>query len=312
MSSELARPRIGGQAVMEGVMMNGTKHYSVAVRKQNGEITSELFDSSSLTDKGGFFNWFIVRGVIRFAESLIIGMKTLDYSASFFVEEENKKEAKTAFGRWWQKNGDNIITTITMFVAILLALGMFVFLPTFCARWIHANLMHEKMPYLLGVMEGVLRMIFFLLYLILVSQIKDIRRTFQYHGAEHKTINTFEDEAELTVENVKKRSRFNKRCGTSFLFIIMIISILVNSLIQITQPLPRTLVHIALIPVIAGLSYELLKLSARSDNWLINALVRPGLWIQRITTNEPDDEEIEVAIESVRKLLETEHPEFLS
>ena len=309
------RPRIGGQAIMEGVMMNGEHHYSVAVRKQNGEIQSEIFDSESLTNKGGFFAWPLVRGVIRFVESLVIGIKTLDYSADLFIEEdevEEKTEAKGKLGKWWQKNQDSILTTISMLLAVVIAVGLFLLAPMFISKLLYRFVFRSEHHYLLGLIEGLIRMSLFLLYIFLVSRVKDIARVFQYHGAEHKTINTFEDAVPLTVENVRERSRFNKRCGTSFLFIVMFISILVFSFIQITDILPRLLAHLLLIPLIGGVSYELLRFSAKTDSKLINALVQPGLWIQHITTNEPDDEQIAVAIESVRKLMETEHPEFLS
>lgn len=309
------RPRIGGQAIMEGVMMNGEHHYSVAVRKQNGEIQSEIFDSESLTNKGGFFAWPLVRGVIRFVESLVIGIKTLDYSADLFIEEdeaEEKIEAKGKLGKWWQKNQDSILTTISMLLAVVIAVGLFLLAPMFISKLLYQFVFRSEHHYLLGLIEGLIRMSLFLLYIFLVSRLKDIARVFQYHGAEHKTINTFEDAVPLTVENVRERSRFNKRCGTSFLFIVMFISILVFSFIQITDILPRLLAHLLLIPLIGGVSYELLRFSAKTDSKLINALVQPGLWIQHITTNEPDDEQIAVAIESVRKLMETEHPEFLS
>ena len=309
------RPRIGGQAIMEGVMMNGEHHYSVAVRKQNGEIQSEIFDSESLTNKGGFFAWPLVRGVIRFVESLVIGIKTLDYSADLFIEEdeaEEKTEAKGKLGKWWQKNQDSILTTISMLLAVVIAVGLFLLAPMFISKLLYQFVFRAEHHYLLGLIEGLIRMSLFLLYIFLVSRVKDIARVFQYHGAEHKTINTFEDAVPLTVENVRERSRFNKRCGTSFLFIVMFISILVFSFIQITDILPRLLAHLLLIPLIGGVSYELLRFSAKTDSKLINALVQPGLWIQHITTNEPDDEQIAVAIESVRKLMETEHPEFLS
>ena len=300
---------------MEGVMMNGEHHYSVAVRKPNGTIQSELFDSHSLTNKGGFFAWPLVRGVIRFVESLIIGIKTLDYSADLYIEEEEsepKKEPKTGLGKWWNEHADQFLTTISMLLAVVIAVGLFLMAPMFISKLLYKYVFTSEHHYLMGLIEGLIRMGLFLLYIFLVSRIKDIARVFQYHGAEHKTINTFEDGVPLTVENVRERSRYNKRCGTSFLFIVMFISILVFSFIQITEILPRLLAHLALIPLIGGLSYELLRFSAKTDSKFIGALVQPGLWIQHITTNEPDDEQIAVAIESVHKLMETEHPEFLS
>lgn len=313
--TKTGRPRIGGQAVLEGVMMNGEKHYSLAVRKQNGEIHTEIFDSSSLTGKGGILAWPVIRGVIRFVESMIIGVKTLEYSADFFVEEpekETKQKESKGISLWWKEHGDDIMMTFTLLFAMALALLLFVFVPTFSVKLLYTYVIRSEHTYLMGLLEGVMRLLMFTLYLLLVSRMKDIQRTFEYHGAEHKVIQTFEDAVPLTVENVKQRSRFNKRCGTSFLFIVMFMSILVFSFIQISDLLPRLLAHLALIPLIGGLSYEVQRMSARSDSKLIEILVAPGLWIQRITTREPDEKEIETAIASVVKLMETEHPEFLS
>ncbi len=303
------KPRIGGQAVMEGVMMMGEKHYSVSVRKQDGTISSEIFDHVSLTEKNKFCGLPFIRGVVRFVESLSVGIKTLDYSADFYVEEEDTGKEKSEAEKKKEQRRDNIISTFTIILAFILAIGLFVALPMLLSRLLLRYVINA--PYLIGVLEGLMRMLIFLCYLILVSKVKDIRRTFEYHGAEHKTINTFEDDVPLTVENVRNRSRFNRRCGTSFLFIIMLISMLIFSFVQITEPLPRFLIHLALIPVIAGISYEVLRLSSRSSSKIIAALTAPGLWIQRITTKEPDDEEIATAISSVRKLMETEHPEYL-
>lgn len=304
------RPSIGGQAVMEGVMMNGKEHYAVSVRKTNGEIHTELFDHVSATENHKILALPIVRGVVRFVESLVVGMRTLNYSADFFMEEEEQasKKKEGTLGRWFQDHMDSIITGVSMVLAVVLCMGLFVALPVLVSKLVYEHLIHSV--YLMGLVEGVVKMILFLLYLLLVSKIKDIARTFEYHGAEHKTINCFEAEEALTVENVKKHSRFNKRCGTSFLFIIMLVSILVFSFIQVSDPLLRFVSHLVLVPVIAGISYELLKFSAKSESKMINALVAPGVFIQHITTNEPDEQEIEVAIASVRKLLEAEHPEI--
>ena len=226
------KPSIGGQAVMEGVMMNGEHHYTVAVRAQNKTIRTEIFDRKSVLDQYKFLNIPIIRGVIRFVESLVIGFKTLDYSADVYMEEEEKqkKEAKSALGKFWNKNGDSILSGLSMILAVVLAVFLFVFLPVRLAKWVMIDLLN--IPSLLGFFEGLIRMGIFLLYIILISRVKDIRRTFEYHGAEHKTINCFEADLPLTVDNVRKMSRFNRRCGTSFLFLVMFISILVFSLIR--------------------------------------------------------------------------------
>lgn len=299
-------PSIGGQAIMEGVMMNGRTHYTASVRREDGELFTEVFSKSSLLDKHPKLSVFMIRGVIRFVESLVIGYKTMSYSADIFMEEPGEeKDIKNK-----KRFGDAILTGGTVLLALLLAVGLFVFLPVALSRLIFMNLLSA--PYLLGLMEGLFRMIIFLLYLLLVSRIKDIARVFEYHGAEHKTINCFESGEALTVENVRRASRFHKRCGTSFLFIIMLVNILVFSLIPATDPVVRFVLHLILIPVIAGLSYEVLRLSSRSDSRLIACLVAPGLWIQRITTKEPDDSQIETGIASVKALLKVEYPELAS
>ena len=304
------RPSIGGQAVMEGVMMNGKEHYAVAVRKTDGEIHTEVFDFVSATEKHKILAIPVIRGVVRFVESLVVGTRTLNYSADFFMEEEEPKEKKKegTLGRWFQDHADSIIMGFSMVLAVILCMVLFVALPVLASKFVYEHLIHSV--YLMGLVEGVVKMILFLLYLFLVSKVKDIARTFEYHGAEHKTINCFEAGDALTVENVKKHSRFNKRCGTSFLFIIMLVSILVFSFIQVSDPVMRFVSHIVLVPVIAGLSYELLKFSARTKSKIIHALVTPGVMIQRITTREPDETEIEVAIASVKTLLDREHPEI--
>lgn len=304
------RPSIGGQAVMEGVMMNGKEHYAVAVRKTDGEIHTELFDHISVTEKYKVLSIPVVRGVVKFVESLVVGMRTLNYSADFFMEEEDAAEKKKegTVGRWFQDHADSIIMGVSMVLAVILCMVLFVALPVLVSKLVYEYLIHSV--YLMGLVEGVVKMILFLLYLFLVSKVKDIARTFEYHGAEHKTINCFEAGDVLNVENVKKHSRFNKRCGTSFLFIIMLVSILVFSFIQVSDPVVRFVSHIVLVPVIAGLSYELLKFSAKSQSKVIHALVAPGVLIQRITTREPDEKEIEVAIASVKTLLEKEYPEI--
>ena len=332
--TKTGRPRIGGQAVLEGVMMNGEKHYAVSVRKTDGTISSEIFDSHSLTNKGGIWKLPIIRGIIRFVESMIIGVKTLEYSADIFIEDETGTEKKTLQEEgketeackekkgeeaaepkktfaFWEKHGEDITMAFTLLLSFALALGLFVFLPTFLVKLLYTYVIRSEHHYLMGLLEGVVKMIVFVLYLWLVSKMKDIHRTFEYHGAEHKVIQTFEDAVPLTVENVRQRSRFNKRCGTSFLFLVLFISILIFSFIQITDLVPRLLAHLALIPFIGGLSYEVQRASAKNDSKFLDLMVKPGLWIQRITTAEPDDEEIMVAIASVVKVMEVEHPEFL-
>lgn len=296
---------IGGQAVMEGVMMKGDHHYAVAVRKPDGEIHVECFDSDSLTVRHRILGWPFIRGVIRFAESLVIGMRTLTYSADFILEEEEEaiKSPETKFGRWKQEHGDSVLMAGTVFVAVLFALALFIALPVFLSR-----LLSNVIPYtwILNIFEGVIRVLIFVLYIVAISQMKDIQRVYEYHGAEHKTIACYEAGEKLTPENVKHHSRLNRRCGTSFIFLVMVISILIFMFIQASNPFLRIGYRILLIPVVAAISYEILRLSARSKSKLLGAFVYPGLMLQKLTTREPDLDEIEVAIASTICVLETE------
>ena len=295
---------IGGQAVMEGVMMKGDHHYAVAVRKPDGEIHVDSFDSDSLTVRHRILGWPFIRGVIRFAESLVIGMRTLTYSAGFILEEEEEaKTPETKFGRWKQEHGDSAVMAGTVFVAVLFALALFIALPVFLSR-----LLSNVIPYtwVLNIFEGVLRVLLFVLYIVAISQMKDIQRVYEYHGAEHKTIACYEAGEKLTPENVKHHSRLNRRCGTSFIFLVMVISIVVFMFIQVSNPFLRIGYRILLIPVVSAISYEILRLSARSKSKVLGAFVYPGLMLQKLTTREPDLEEIEVAIASTIRVLETE------
>lgn len=290
---------MGGQAVLEGVMMNGIHHYSVSVRKANGEIVSQVFDHQSLTEKHKMLNWPIIRGCIRFVESLSMGMKVLDFSTAMYGEEEESTESPEG----WKKFFNKALDGLAMGIGIILALGLFIILPVFLTKWLFQGV---EAGWLVSIMEGTVRLIIFLGYLLLMSKIKDIRRTFEYHGAEHKVVACYEAGEALTVENARKHSRLNKRCGTSFIFIIMLFGILICMFLPVSNPVVRVGYRLLLLPLIAGLSYELLKFSARSQSRIVNALVAPGLLFQRITTREPDDEELEVALTSAIKILEAE------
>ena len=292
---------MGGQAVLEGVMMNGVDHYAVTVRKENGELVSQVFDHQSLTARYKVLNWPIIRGCIRFVESLSMGMKVLDFSAEVYAEEpEAKPEEKKGLKKWVEA----LLNGLVMVVALALALGLFIVLPVYLTRWMLGPA--ADIRWLVSIVEGVLRILLLLGYMILVSRIRDIARTFEYHGAEHKVVACYEAGEALTVENARKHTRFNRRCGTSFIFIIMLIGIAVCMFLPVSNPVLRILYRLLLLPLIAGLSYELLKFSARSDSRLVHALVAPGLLFQRITTKEPDDEHLEVALTSAIKILEAE------
>lgn len=298
----MKRTSIGGQAVMEGVMMKNQDQYAVAVRKPNKEIEVFVDEYESFTKKNKIFALPLIRGVVSFAESMIVGMKTLTYSASFFEEEE---ETPSKFENWLQQktNGkaEDILMGVTVCISILMAIGIFMVLPFFISsllkRWIVSSM-------LLSLVEGVIRIAIFLVYIMLISQMEEIKRVFMYHGAEHKTINCFERGEQLTTENVKKYSRLHKRCGTSFLLIVMIISILFFMWIQVDNIFLKVLCRILLVPVIAGVSYEFIRLAGKSDSKIVCILSKPGLMLQKLTTKEPDLEMIEVAIRSVEAVID--------
>lgn len=294
---------IGGQAVIEGVMMKNKDHYAVAVRKPDNEIVVEMKNYVSKAEKIKLFKLPIFRGMLAFVESMVIGSKTLTFSASFFEEEEERKESKVdkAFSKVFKDKAESIIMGITFIIAVVIAMGVFVVLPAFIA-----NLLSEKIESsaLMAVVEGLIRISLFILYVFAISQLKDIKRVFMYHGAEHKTINCLEQGFELTVENVKWQSREHKRCGTSFMFIVMFVSIIFFIFIRVDLQWLRYVIRILLIPVIAGVAYEFIRLAGKSESKLIDILSRPGMWLQGLTTKEPDDAMIEVAIKSVEAVFD--------
>jgi uncharacterized protein YqhQ len=294
---------IGGQAVMEGVMMKNQDRYAVAVRKPNHEIEVKVRNYRGPVQNPRLRNLPIVRGVASFVDSLYLGMNTLMYSASFFEEEEEiaAREAMTEAEKKKEEKQEAALMTGTLVVSVVIALLLFFMLPYFLSgllrRWISSQT-------LLSLFEGVIRLLLFLGYIALISQMQDIRRVFMYHGAEHKCINCIEHGLPLTVENVKKSSRQHKRCGTSFLLIVMLISIVFFMFIRVDARWLQLLLRLLLIPVIAGVSYEFIRLAGRYDNGLVNVLSRPGLWLQGMTTREPDEEMIEVGIASVEAVFD--------
>lgn len=292
---------IGGQAVIEGVMMRGPKEYAVAVRKPDGEIELKKSDVNSIIAKSKILKLPIIRGVISFFESLVVGMKCLMFSADLFdVEVEESK-----FDKWLdEKLGDkakDVAVYISVIIAILMSIGLFMLLPAFLAGLAFKNEGETRLWF--NLLEGVVRIAIFMGYIILISRMPDIQRVFEYHGAEHKTIFCYEAEEELTVENVKKHPRFHPRCGTSFLLIVMVMAILVFSLVPSSTVWMTLLERIILIPLVAGLSYEIIKFAGRSENKVVCLLNKPGLWFQRFTTREPDDSQIEVAIEALKNVM---------
>ena len=302
MSEKKYKTSIGGQAVIEGVMMRGPKDYAVAVRKPDGEIIVEKYPVSSIIQKHKWLkNFYIVRGIISFFESLVVGMKTLMFSAEFFdVEEEPSK-----FDKWIDdKFGDKAKTFViylSVCISLLLCVGLFILLPAFVAGLLFKNDGDTRVWF--NVVEGFVRIGLFLGYIALVSGMKDIQRVFEYHGAEHKTIFCYEAGEELTVENVRKQSRLHPRCGTSFLLIVMVLAIIVFSFFSAGSTIIALLQRLILIPLVAGIAYEIIKFVGKSENKVVCIFNKPGLWFQKFTTREPDDSQIEVAIESLKSVM---------
>lgn len=294
---------IGGQAVLEGIMMRHGDDYAVAVRKPDGEIFVQKEEYHSVIKWKALTKIPFIRGMFNFIDSMVLGIKTLMFSAEFYEDEEEVKSEKELTEEEIAKKEkqEKWMMNATVAISVVIAAAVFMVLPYFLS-----SLLKPLMPsyHLRTLVEGFVRIGIFILYIALISRMDDIQRTFMYHGAEHKCINCIEHGLPLTVDNVRISSRQHKRCGTSFLFFVLAISIILLMLIQVESPLMRVIVRIALIPVIAGISYEVLKLAGRSENPIINLLSRPGLAIQKLTTKEPDDSMIEVAIQAVEAVFD--------
>jgi len=295
---------IGGQAVIEGVMMKNRDEYATAVRKPDGTIEVKKDTYISMGEKVKLFSLPFFRGIFSFADSMILGMRSLTFSASFFEDDEEDSEPskfEKLLERVFGEKMEKALMSMVMVFSVIMAICIFMVLPLFLANIFRHFI---KSQTIMAILEGVIRIGIFIAYIKLVSRMEDIRRTFMYHGAEHKCINCLEHGLELNVENVRNSSKEHKRCGTSFLLIVMIISILFFMVIQVkTLPL-RILSRIILIPVIAGVSYECLRIAGRSDSKLVDILSRPGMWMQGLTTSEPDDSMIEVGIASVEAVFD--------
>lgn len=302
---------IGGQAVIEGVMMRGKKLYALAVRTPKKEIVVEKTPIKPAAEKCKILGWPIIRGVVAFVDSLVMGMKVTTKSATLAGLDDIEYDQESKFEKWLEsKFGDKLADYLIYFsvaISIILCIGIFMVLPTFLGGAV-TNLLHGDAT-LRSVIEGVIKIVIFVGYMFLVSQMKDIKRVFMYHGAEHKTINCFESGEELTVENVRHNTRFHKRCGTSFLVIVMLVSIILFFFIRTDVLWLRVLSRIILVPAIAGISYEFIRYAGKHDNWLVNIISAPGIAMQIITTSEPDDSMIEVAIASLNAVLEEEPEE---
>lgn len=293
---------IGGQAVLEGVMMKNKEKYAVAVRKPDGEIEVEVETYQGLAHGSKFKELPFIRGIFNFLDSLILGTRALNYSASFYEEEEGKE---TKFDKAMDKmsggNGEKLLSGIVTVISIMLAVGIFIVLPYFISSLFESFIRNRS---LMAIIEGVIRIALFLLYVCGISAMKDIRRLYQYHGAEHKCINCIEKGRPLTVHNVMRSSRLHKRCGTSFIFFVMLVSIVLFFFIQVDNVAEKVILRILLMPVVAGISYEIIRLAGRTDNVFIKILSAPGMWIQRMTTREPDESMAEVAIASVEAVFD--------
>lgn len=301
---KIHKTSIGGQAVMEGVMMRGPKEIATAVRKSNGEIIIDKKEVSSVFTKYKFLKIPILRGVISFFDSMITGVKCLMFSAEQVDLEDGEEYKPSRFEKWLDDTfGDkikDIVIYFSVFVSLIFSIGLFILLPTALVGWMKKIIASAP---LLSLCEGGVRILIFLAYLFLVSRMKDIQRVFEYHGAEHKTIAAYEHGEELTPENARKYSRLHPRCGTSFLLIVMIISIVFFSFLKWETVWQRMLYRLLLLPVVAGVSYEIIKFAGRSDSKLVKWLTSPGLALQLLTTREPDDSQLEVAIAALKSVI---------
>lgn len=295
--------RIGGQAVIEGVMMKNMDRYAVSVRKPNGKIETKVEECVSFAEKHPLFQLPVFRGMANFLESMVIGMKTLNYSASFYEDEEEQTESRTEqlLEKILGEKAEKIIMGIVLVFSLAISIGLFMILPYIASEALGKLIRNE---YVILFMEGIIRIAIFLGYIVLISRMEDIKRVFMYHGAEHKTINCLEAGVPLTPENVDNFSRLHKRCGTSFIFIVMIISMVFFFFIRVDTIWLRIVLRLLFLPLVAGVSYEFIRLAGRSDNALVNILSKPGLWLQNLTTREPDEDMIEVGIASVEAVFD--------
>ena len=293
---------IGGQAVLEGVMMKNKDQYAVAVRKPNGEIEVEVEHYIGVLHESKLKSIPFIRGIFQFIDSMILGMRSLNFSASFY-EEETTEETVTdrAFHKLFKDRADQVLSAVVMIFSLALAIGIFMVLPYFVTSLFSEYIRSTSF---MAIIEGVLRIVIFVLYVLSISLMKDIRRLYRYHGAEHKCINCIEKGRPLTVRNVMRSSRQHKRCGTSFMLFVMLVSVVLFFFIRVENPGYRVLIRIALIPVIAGISYEIIRLAGSSSNILVRIISAPGLWLQRLTTREPDESMVEVAIAAVEAVFD--------
>ena len=293
---------IGGQAVLEGIMMKNKEQYAVAVRKPNGEIEVEVEHYYGIVHGSKILNIPFVRGIFQFVDSLILGMRSLSFSASFYEDEEaTETAADRAFNKVFKDKAEKVFNGLVMLFSLALAIGIFMVLPYYIISLFEGYIRSASF---MAVLEGVLRILIFVGYVLAISLMKDIRRVYMYHGAEHKCINCIEKGAPLTVKEVMRCSKQHKRCGTSFLLFVMLVSVILFFFIRVDNPVYRVLIRIALIPVIAGISYEIIRLAGKSNNILVRIISAPGMWLQGLTTKEPDESMVEVAIAAVEAVFD--------
>lgn len=293
---------IGGQAVLEGVMMKNKENYAVAVRKPNGEIEVELENFQGILHGHKIKDIPFIRGIFNFIDSMILGTRSLNYSATFY-EEEDEKETKfdKAMDKITGGNGEKLLSTLVTLISIVLGVGIFIVLPYYISSLFDGFVRNRS---LMAVIEGVIRIAIFILYVWGISAMQDIKRLYRYHGAEHKCINCLEKGRPLTVHNVMRSSRLHRRCGTSFIFFVLFVSIILFFFIRVDNPVQKVVLRILLMPVVAGISYEIIRLAGRTDNLFVKILSAPGMAIQRMTTKEPDEGMVEVAIAAVEAVFD--------
>lgn len=294
---------IGGQAVIEGIMMRNKDKYSIAVRKPDNEIEVVVRESRLITEKHPWLNFPIIRGIVNFIDSLVTGISIINYSASFYDDpaEQEKTKLDEAGKNLLKDKFESVLMAVTVILSIFFAIGLFMVLPYLVTKLVSKYIVSRT---LLNFIEGIVRLLIFVIYILLISKMKDIKRTFMYHGAEHKCINCIENGARLTPENVRNSSRYHKRCGTSFLFFVMFISIIFFIFIRVDNTALQIVIRILMIPVIAGVSYEVIRWAGKNDNIFVRILSKPGMWFQKLTTREPDMDMIEVAIKAVEEVFD--------
>lgn len=301
-SDIMGKQNVGGQAIIEGVMMKNQDSIAVAIRKPDKEIELDKKEYTSLSKRFKILGIPLVRGVVAFVESMIMGMKILTYSAEFFEVDEDVEESK--FDKWiadtFGEKADDVIIGISVVLAMVMAMVLFVLLPLGLSELLKPLL---PAPWMVNLADGLIRVVVLLVYITAISRMKDIQRVFQYHGAEHKSINCYECGLDLTVENAKKQTRLHKRCGTSFLLYVVVLSVFILTLINPSNLAMRFVVRMLLFPVIAGISYEVLKLLGNSDSKVLDVFTKPGLLLQKLTTQEPDDTQLEIALVALKAVL---------